>query len=87
MDLRRTGLTQHPDNPPGGRSPHDRVVYQHHPLAVHNTPHRRKLHLYALVPHLLGRLDKCPSYIFVLNEPHFIRQTARLSVTHCSTET
>ena len=79
-------LLEHRDDAPRGRAAHDRVVDQHHALAPDNRTHGRKFHPHALLAQLLRGLDKGAADILVLDNSHFIRQSARLGVTHRGAE-
>ena len=81
VNLFRSGLAQHPHDPQGRGSADYRVVHQDDPFVLDDAPHRRKLHLHALVPHLLRRLDESPADVAVLDESHLVRKSARLGVT------
>ena len=87
MHLNRTCFTKHRHYPPGSSAPDHGIIHQHHPLPFHYGLDCRKLHPYPLLPHGLRRIYECPAYIFVLYQPHLIRQPRSLAITHGRTET
>ena len=86
MHLRRPGLPEHRNDAARGRAAHHRIVDQDHPPAAHERTHGREFHPHALFAQLLRRLDEGAADVLVLDEPHFIGQSAGLGVPHRGAE-
>ncbi len=69
MDLPGPGGPEHADDLPGGRSPDDGVIHQHHPASLQDLPDRIQLDLHAEVPDGFLGLDEGPPHVVTPHDP------------------
>src|SRR2546428_107625 len=80
VDLAGAGVAQHAYDLAAGRAAHDRVVHDHHPLALQHLRHGIQLHLDSKMSNPLFGLDERATHIMVADQAHLVRRARLLRV-------
>ena len=75
MHFRRPAIAHHLHDFLRGRAPHDRIVHQHHALALKLRPIGIVLEAHAQMPDAVRRLDEGAADIVVADDTELERQT------------